>query len=136
MYNHASIVRFLLDNGANPLQNNWEGMTAIDLAKEADLKDIQDIFMKALSSKLTDHGRQYLLHKSTRRSNADFDSDLVEHPEVDEWKLYKSLKSAAELERLEEELEHLPILPDFHTKGKQRPSLSQKPHRYSTTPSS
>ncbi|CAF4708347.1 unnamed protein product, partial [Rotaria magnacalcarata] len=28
MFNHAGIVRSLIDNGANPLLNNWEGMTA------------------------------------------------------------------------------------------------------------
>ena len=35
MFNHASIVHILLEHGANPLLNNWEGMTAVDLAKEA-----------------------------------------------------------------------------------------------------
>ncbi|CAF0937616.1 unnamed protein product [Rotaria sordida] len=138
MFNHAPIVRFLIDNGANPLLNNWEGMTAVDLAKEAQIKDILDILMKALAPKLSEHARQYLLHKSTRRSDADFDLDLVEHEERDEWKLYKSLKSAAELERLEEEIEHIPILPDIPTtKGKQTGANRQKstrPHRYYSTP--
>ncbi|CAF4621589.1 unnamed protein product [Rotaria sp. Silwood1] len=137
MFNHASIVQMLIDNGANPLLNNWEGMTAVDLAKEAQLKDIMDILMKALAPKLSEHARQYLLHKSTRRTDADFDLDLVEHEERDEWKLYKSLKSAAELERLEEEIEQTPVLPDISTtKGKQTGSNRQKsmrPHRYHTT---
>ncbi len=138
MFNHASIVRALLDNGANPLLNNWEGMTAVDLAKEAQIQDILDILMKALAPKLSEHARQYLLHKSTRRSDADFDLDLVEHEERDEWKLYKSLKSAAELERLEEEIEHTPVIPDLSTtKGKHtgtnRPTTTHRPHRYHTT---
>jgi ankyrin repeat protein len=133
MFNHAGIVRMLLDNGANALLNNWEGMTAVDLAKEAQIKDILDILMKALAPKFSEHAREYLLHKSTRRSEADFDSDLVEHEELDEWKLYKSLKSAAGLERLEEEIEQIPILPDLPAaKGKHattnRPS--HRPHRY------
>jgi len=55
MFNHASIVRTLLDNGANPLLNNWEGMTAIDLAKEAQIKDILDILMKSLAPKLIEN---------------------------------------------------------------------------------
>ena len=135
MFNHASIVRMLLDNGANPLLNNWEGMTAVDLAKEAKIEDIIDILMKALAPKLSEHARQYLLHKSTRRSDADFDLDLVEHEDRDEWKLYKSLKSAAELERLEEEIEHIPILPDIPSaKGKHagtnRQKSTHRPHRY------
>jgi hypothetical protein len=129
MFNHASIVRILLDHGANPLLNNWEGMTAVDLAKEAQIKDILDILMKALAPKLSEHARQYLLHKSTRRSNADFDLDLVEHEERDEWKLYKSLKSAAELERLEEEIEHIPVLPDLPA-NKGKASHTMRPHRY------
>jgi hypothetical protein len=135
MFNHASIVRNLLDNGANPLLNNWEGMTAVDLAKEAQIQDILDLLMKALAPKLSEHARQYLLHKSTRRSDADFDLDLVEHEERDEWKLYKSLKSAAGLERLEEEIEHIPVLPDLPAgKGKHagtnRQITTHKPHRY------
>lgn len=135
MFNHVSIVRLLLDNGGNPLLNNWEGMTAVDLAKEAQLRDILDILMGALTSKLSEHGRQYLLHKSTRRSDADFDLDLVEHEERDEWKLYKSLKSAAELERLTEEIQNIPILPDLPAKkGKTNPNdrtvSTQRPHRY------
>lgn len=135
MFNHASIVRSLLDNGANALLNNWEGMTAVDLAKEAQIKDILDLLMKALASKMSEHGRQYLLHKSTRRSDADFDLDLVEHEERDEWKLYKSLKSAAELERLEEEIEHIPVLPDLPAgKGKHGPTKTHRPHRYHSTP--
>ena len=136
MFNHSLIVRTLVDNGANPLLNNWEGMTAVDLAKEAQINDTLDILMKALVSKLSEHGRQYLLHQSTRRSDADFDLELVEHEEVDEWKLYKSLKSATELERLGEEIEHIPILPDLPTtKGKHtRQILSHRPHRYHTTP--
>ncbi|CAF2761767.1 unnamed protein product [Rotaria sp. Silwood2] len=137
MFNHASIVRILLDNGSNPLLNNWEGMTAVDLAKEAQLQDILDILMTALAPKLSEHARQYLLHKSTRRTDADFDLELVENEERDEWKLYKSLKSAAELERLEEEIEQTPILPDIPTtKGKQTGTNRQKstrPHRYHTT---
>ncbi|CAF2349355.1 unnamed protein product [Rotaria sp. Silwood2] len=138
MFNHASIVRTLLDNGANPLLNNWEGMTAVDLAKEAQLKDILDILMKTLTTKLSEHGRQYLLHKSTRRSDADFNLELIENEDDDEWRLYKSLKSAAELERFEEEIEQIPILPDLPTKGKQtnkiRQILTNKPHRYHSTP--
>lgn len=139
MFNHASIVRALLDSGSNALLNNWEGMTAVDLAKEAQIQDILDILMKALAPKLSDHARQYLLHKSTRRSDADFDLDLVEHEERDEWKLYKSLKSAAELERLEEEIEHTPILPDLPAgKGKHkstnRQTSTHRPHRYSSAP--
>lgn len=139
MFNHASIVRALLEQGANPLLNNWEGMTAVDLAKEAQLEDILDILMKALAPKLSEHARQYLMHKSTRRSEADFDLDLVENEERDEWKLYKSLKSAAELERLEEEIEQTPILPDLPTaKGKQpataRQTKTHRPHRYHSTP--
>lgn len=135
MFNHAPIVRMLLDNGANPLLNNWEGMTAVDLAKEAQLGDILDILMSALTSKLSEHGRQYLLHKSTRRSDANFDLNLVKHEERDEWKLYKSLKSAAELERLTEEIEQIPILPDLPVKkGKStsdnRTLSTQRPHRY------
>ncbi|CAF1361994.1 unnamed protein product [Adineta steineri] len=134
MFNHASIVRSLVDNGANPLLNNWEGMTAVDLAKEAQIQDILDLLMKALAPKMSEHGRQYLLHKSTRRSDADFDSDLVEHEERDEWKLYKSLHSAAELERLEEEIEHTPILPDLPAvKGKHGTVKSHRPHRYHST---
>ncbi|CAF0828748.1 unnamed protein product [Rotaria sp. Silwood1] len=139
MFNHASIVRTLIDNGANPLLNNWEGMTAVDLAKEAQLKDILDILMKSLATKLSEHGRQYLLHKSTRRSDADFNLELIENEDDDEWKLYKSLKSAAELERFEEEIEQIPILPSLPTiKGKQtntmRQTLANKPHRYHSTP--
>ncbi|CAF0861351.1 unnamed protein product [Rotaria sordida] len=139
MFNHASIVRSLIDNGANPLLNNWEGMTAVDLAKEAQLKDILDILMKSLATKLSEHGRQYLLHKSTRRSDADFNLELIENEDDDEWKLYKSLKSAAELERLEEEIEQIPILPNLPTtKGKQTNTrqqiLSNKPHRYHSRP--
>jgi hypothetical protein len=136
MFNHASIVRSLLENGANPLLNNWEGMTAVDLAKEAQIQDILDLLMKALEPKFSEHARQYLLHKSTRRSDADFDSDLVEHEERDEWKLYKSLKSAAELERLEEVIEQTPVLPDLPIpKGKQstnttRSMPTHRPHRY------
>lgn len=134
MFNHPNIVRALLENGANPLLNNWEGMTAVDLAKEAQLQEILDFLMKALAPKLSEHARQYLLHKSTRRSDADFDLDLVEHEERDEWKLYKSLKSAAELERLEEEIEHTPILPDLPAgKGKHSSSnrtTAHRPHRY------
>lgn len=139
MFNHASIVRALLDQGANPLLNNWEGMTAVDLAKEAQIQDILDILMKALAPKFSEHARQYLLHKSTRRSDADFDLDLVEHEERDDWKLYKSLKSAAELERLEEEIEHTPVLPDLPAgKGKHsasnRTTTSHRPHRYHAAP--
>lgn len=139
MFNHASIVRILIDNGANPLLNNWESMTAVDLAKEAQIQDILDILMKALAPKLSEHARQYLLHKSTRRSDADFDLGIVENEERDEWKLYKSLKSAAELERLEEEIEHTPVIPDIPTtKGKNagaaRPKLANRPHRYHSTP--
>ena len=136
MFNHASIVRTLLDNGANPLLNNWEGMTAVDLAKEAQIQDILDLLMKALAPKFSEHARQYLLHKSTRRSDADFDLDLVEHEERDDWKLYKSLKSAAELERLEEEIEHTPVLPDLPAgKGgkhstSNRTRTTHRPHRY------
>ena len=127
MFNHASIVRALLDAGSNPLLNNWEGMTAVDLAKEAQIEEILDILVKALTTKLSDHGREYLLHKSTRRSNADFDIHLIEHEERDEWKLYKSLKSAAELERLEEQIEQIPILPENKRKhGK----ATHRPHRY------
>ena len=138
MFNHASIVRSLLDYGANALLNNWEGMTAVDLAKEAELKDILDILLKALGPKLSEHARQYLMHKSTRRSDADFDLDLVEHEERDEWKLYKSLKSAAELERLEEEIEHTPVLPDLPvSKAKagnsKRTTATPRPHRYHGT---
>ncbi len=138
MFNHASIVRTLLDHGADPLLNNWEGMTAVDLAKEAQIEGILDILMQFLAPKLSGHARQYLLHKSTRRSSADFDSELVEHEERDEWKLYKSLKSAAELERLEEEIEHTPVLPDLPTtKGKHsgsaRTTSTHRPHRYHTT---
>jgi len=88
MFNHASIVRTLLDNGANPLLNNWEGMTAVDLAKEAQIKDILDILMKALAPK------------------------LIENEECNEWKLYKSLKSA--------------------TKGKYT-NATPRPHRYHST---
>lgn len=139
MFNHASIVRMLLDNGANPLSNNWEGMTAVDLAKEAQIQDIIDLLMKALAPKLSEHARQYLLRKSTRRSDADFDLDLIENEERDEWKLYKSLKSAAELERLEEEIEQAPILPDIPTaKGKgataNRQKSTTRPHRYHSIP--
>ena len=135
MFNHASIVRALVDQGANPLLNNWEGMTAVDLAKEAQLRDILDLLMGALTSKLSEHGRQYLLHKSTRRSDADFNLDLVEHEERDEWKLYKTLKSAAELVRLTDEIEHIPVIPDMPTKkGKNtstnRNQSSSRPHRY------
>ena len=135
MFNHASIVRSLLEQGANPLLNNWEGMTAVDLAKEAQIQDILDLLMKALAPKMSEHARQYLLHKSTRRSDADFDLDLVEHEERDEWKLYKSLKSAAGLERLEEEIEQTPVLPDLPAaKGKQsnaaRTAATHRPHRY------
>jgi ankyrin repeat protein len=138
MFNHASIVHLLLDNGANPLLNNWEGMTAVDLAKEAQIQDILDILMKSLTVKLSEHARKYLLHKSTRRSNADFDLELIENEERDEWKLYKSLKSAAELERLEEEIEHIPILFDLSTnKGKttntNRQISTHRPHRYHST---
>jgi ankyrin repeat protein len=132
MFNHASIVRILLDHGANPLLNNWEGMTSVDLAKEAQIQDILELLMKALAPKLSEHARQYLLHKSTRRSDANFDLNLVEHEERDEWKLYKSLKSAAELQRLEEEIEHIPILPDIPTsKGKSPHTI--RPHRYHST---
>ncbi|CAF1146844.1 unnamed protein product [Adineta ricciae] len=134
MFNHASIVRNLLDNGANPLLNNWEGMTAVDLAKEAQIKDILELLMKALAPKMTEHGRQYLLHKSTRRSDADFDLDLVEHEERDEWKLYKSLKSAAELERLEEEIEHIPVLPDLPAGKGKGGAKPHRPHRYHSAP--
>lgn len=136
MFNHASIVRALLEQGANPLLNNWEGMTAVDLAKEAQLEEILDLLMKALAPKLSEHARQYLMHKSTRRSDADFDLDLVENEERDEWKLYKSLKSAAELERLEEQIEQTPVLPDLPAgKGKQsttaaRQNKIHRPHRY------
>ena len=134
MFNHAAIVRSVLDNGANALLNNWEGMTAVDLAKEAQITDILDLLLKALAPKLSEHGRQYLLHKSTRRSDADFDLDLVEHEERDEWKLYKSLKSAAELERLEEEIEHTPVLPDLPAaKGKHGAAKTYRPHRYHST---
>jgi hypothetical protein len=138
MFNHASIVRTLLDYGANPLLNNWEGMTSVDLAKEAQIQDILDLLMKFLSSKFTEHAREYLLHKSTRRSNADFNLELIENEERDEWKLYKSLKSAAELERLEEDIEHIPVLPDLPAaKGKHtasnRPTTSHRPHRYHST---
>lgn len=137
MFNHASIVRALLDHGANPLLNNWEGMTAVDLAKEAQIQDILDILMKALATKISDHARQYLMHKSTRRSDADFDLDLVEHEERDEWKLYKTLKSAAELQRLEEEIEQTPVLPDLPpSKGKHanpiRATSVSRPHRYNS----
>ena len=135
MFNHASIVRALIEHGANPLLNNWEGMTAVDLAKEAQIQDILDILLKALEPKMSEHARQYLMHKSTRRSDADFDLDLVEHEERDEWKLYKSLKSAAELERLEEEIEQTPVLPDLPSgKGKSanaiRATATHRPHRY------
>jgi hypothetical protein len=132
MFNHGLIVHDLLINGANPLLNNWEGMTAVDLAKEAQIKDILDILMKGLESKLSEHARQYLLHKSTRRSDADFDLELVENEERDEWKLYKSLKSAAGLERLEEEIEQIPILPDL-TKGGKQHINTHRPHRYHST---
>jgi ankyrin repeat protein len=131
MFNHGLIVHDLLINGANPLLNNWEGMTAVDLAKEAQIKDILDILMKGLESKLSEHARQYLLHKSTRRSDADFDLELVENEERDEWKLYKSLKSAAGLERLEEEIEQIPILPDLTKGGKH--INTHRPHRYHST---
>ncbi len=137
MFNHASIVRTLLDYGANPLLNNWEGMTSVDLAKEAQIQDILDLLMKFLSSKFTEHAREYLLHKSTRRSNADFNLELIENEERDEWKLYKSLKSAAELQRLEEEIEHIPILPDSSLKKSKtthRPISTSRPHRYHSTP--
>ena len=136
MFNHASIVRSLLDHGANPLLNNWEGMTAVDLAKEAQIQEILDLLMKALAPKFSEHARQYLLHKSTRRTDADFDLDLIEHEERDEWKLYKSLKSAAELEKLEETIEQTPILPDLPTaKGKtsntaRKGASTNRPHRY------
>lgn len=131
MFNHSSIVRVLLDAGADPLLNNWEGMTPVDLAKEAQLKEILDDFMKHLTSKLSDHARQYLLKKSTRRTDANFDLDLVINEERDEWKLYKSLKSAAELDRLEEVIEQTPILPTITTnKGKQSNSIIHRPHRY------
>lgn len=132
MFNHASIVRILLDHGANPLLNNWEGMTAVDLAKEAQLQAILDLLMAALTPKMSDHARQYLLHKSTRRSNANFDLDLVEHEERDEWKLYKSLKSAAELQRLTEEIAQIPVLPDLPTK-KGKTTSTTRPHRYHST---
>jgi len=137
MFNHASIVQNLLDHGANPLLNNWEGMTAVDLAKEAQIKDILDLLMKALAPKFSEHARQYLLHKSTRRTDADFDLDLVENEERDDWKLYKSLKSAAELEKLEEAIEQTPILPDLpvnksKTSNAQRKGTTNatRPHRY------
>jgi ankyrin repeat protein len=131
MYNHSSIVHNLLNNGANPLLNNWEGMTPVDLAKEAQIEDILDILMKYLSTKLSEHAREYLLHKSTRRSDADFDLKLIKNPEHDEWKLYKTLKSANELERLEEDIQHLPILPDLSNRKNQK--LIHRPHRYHTT---
>jgi len=138
MFNHASIVRTLLDNGANPLLNNWEGMTSVDLAKEAQIKDILDILMKFLTTKLSEHAREYLLHTSTRHSNANFDLNLIEHQESDEWKLYKSLKSAAELQSLEEEIEHIPILPDLSTNktkniNTNRSISTHRPHRYHST---
>jgi ankyrin repeat protein len=133
MFNHSSIVRSLLDHGSNPLLNNWEGMTPVDLAKEAQIKDILDILMKYLSEKLSEHARKYLLHKSTRRSDADFDLELVKNPERDEWKLYKSLKSADGLERLEEEIEHIPILPDLSKTKTMRQKITHRPHRYSAT---
>lgn len=131
MFNQSVIVRALLDAGADPLLNNWEGMTPVDLAKEAQLEEILGIFMKFLTSKLSDHARQYLLKKSTRRSDANFDLDLVINEERDEWKLYKSLKSAAELERLEEVIEQTPILPTVASnKGKQSTTAVHRPHRY------
>ena len=133
MFNHASIVRLLLNSGANPLLNNWEGMTAVYLAKEAKLDEILEILMTFLTPRLTEHAREYLLHKSTRRSSADFDIELVEHEELDEWKLYKSLKSAAELERLEEEIEQRPIIPDSSTnknKHSDQHKTHFRPHRY------
>ena len=131
MFNHSSIVRALLEAGADPLLNNWEGMTPVDLAKEAQLEEILDIFMKFLTSQLSEHARQYLLKKSTRRSDANFDLDLVINEERDEWKLYKSLKSAAELERLEEVIDQTPILPIITTnKGKQATTAAHRPHRY------
>jgi hypothetical protein len=130
MFNHASIVHALLDAGADPLLNNWEGMTAVDLAKEAQIDEILDILMKALATKLSDHARQYLLHKSTRRSDADFDIDLIKHEERDEWKLYKTLKSAAELVHLEEQIEQIPVL---STNKRRSGKASHRPHRYQAT---
>lgn len=131
MFNHVSIVRTLLDAGADPLLNNWEGMTPVDLAKEGQLEEILDTFMKFLSGRLSEHARQYLLRKSTRRSDANFDLDLVMNEERDEWKLYKSLKSAAELERLEEAIENTPILPTMTTNKDKTPhSIVHRPHRY------
>jgi hypothetical protein len=103
-------------------------MTAVDLAKEAQIKDI---LMKFLTPKLSEHAREYLLHKSTRRSHADFDLNLVEHEESDEWKLYKSLKSAAELQCLEKEIEYIPILPDLSTNKNK--NINHRPHRYHST---
>jgi len=135
MFNHGSIVRTLLDNGSNPLLNNWEGMTPVDLAKEAQIKDILDILMKYLSSKLSEHAREYLLHKSTRRSNANFDYEFIDNEESDEWKLYKSLKSSDELQRLEEEIKHIPNLPDLSSNKKTNRQISlHRPHRYHSTP--
>jgi ankyrin repeat protein len=109
MFNHASIVRTLLDNGANPLLNNWEGMTPVDLAKEAQNKDILDILMKSLAPK------------------------LIENEECNEWKLYKSLKSTAELECLEEEIKHTAILPHLSTTKEKYTNASHRPHRYHST---
>jgi ankyrin repeat protein len=130
MFNHASIVRTLLDNGANPLLNNWKGMTAVDLAKDAQIKDILDILMKALAPKLSEHARQYVLYKSTRQNDADFDLKLIEN---EEWKLYKSLKSAAELEYLEEEIKHTSILPHLSTTKGKYTNATHRPHRYHST---
>lgn len=130
MFNHASVVYALLNAGANPLLNNWEGMTAVDLAKEAQIDEILDILMKVLATKLSDHARQYLRHKSTRRSDADFDIDLIVHEERDEWKLYKTLKSAAELEHLEEQIDQIPVIPASKRKTGKTP---HRPHRYQAT---
>ena len=78
--------------------------------------------MNYLSTKLSEHAREYLLHKSTRRSDADFDLKLIQNQEHDEWKLYKTLKSANELERLEEEIQHIPDL-----SNKKNPKLIHRP---------
>ncbi|CAF1061852.1 unnamed protein product [Didymodactylos carnosus] len=136
MFNHLDIVKTLIEYGSNPLLNNWEGMTAIDLAKElssAGGSDILDYLMVALKPKLSEHARQYLMHKSTRRTDADFDLDIVENEEPDDWKLYKSMKSAKQLESLEEEIAHsAAILPTPTAKRvtTTKPASDAIPHRY------
>ncbi|CAF0780203.1 unnamed protein product [Didymodactylos carnosus] len=137
MFSHLDIVKILIEYGSDALLNNWEGMTAVDLAKElssAGGRDILDYLMVALKPKLSEHARQYLMHKSTRRTDADFDLDIIGNDEPDDWKLYKSLKSAKQLELLEEEIAHdgtmvIPTTTKKRTSITNKSALADIPHR-------